>query len=111
MRKRIADISLDLGSIVYLVLAGWHRHIRFGSEHFLEFFPAVERDLFTRIIQKLFFKPSDSGQDSYSQMLTEFLTDPGRAGEHALDGPKFALVTRFLLDCFIPPFSEWNFVR
>jgi len=44
-------------------------------------------------------------------LLTEFLTDPGRAGEHALDGPKCALVARLLLDRFIPPFSEHTFVR
>jgi len=43
-------------------------------------------------------------------LLTEFLTDPGRAGEHALDGPKYALVAKFFLDCFILPCSEHKFL-
>jgi len=33
-------------------------------------------------------------------LLTEFLTDPGRAGEQVLDGPKCAFIAGFLLDRF-----------
>ena len=119
MRKRIADVSLDLGSIVGLALAGLRsksniRLLKFNKS-FTAFFPAVEGGLM-RIHQKLYFHTLDFdepiGQYPYSQMLLiKFLTNPGRAGEHALDGPKCALVTGFLLDCFILPCSERNFVR
>ena len=110
MRKRIADVSLDLGSIVGLALAGLHSDISVKfDQSFTARFPAVEGGL-SRIYQKLYFRPLHYLRPD-SQMSTEFLTDPGRAGEHALDGPKCALVTGFLLDCFISPCSERNFVR
>jgi hypothetical protein len=113
MRKRIADVSPDLGFIVGLALAGFHPNIELYefNTYFTARFPAVEGGLL-RIYQKLHFRTSSYQPHPHSQkLLPEFLTDPGRAGEHALDGPKCALVTRFLLDCYISPFSERNFVR
>ena len=113
MRKRIADFPLDFGSTVGLVLARLHPNIGLlkFNKYFTDYFPAVEGGLL-RIYQTLYFRPPGYFSDSRSLMLlTEFLTDPGRAGEHALDGPKCALVTIFLLDCFIPPCSERNFSR
>jgi len=113
MRKRIADLPLDFGSIVGLVLAGLHpnKELLNFNQYFTDYFPAVEGGL-SRIYQTLHFQPLHSVWDSrYLILLTQFLTDPGRAGEHALDGPKCALVAKFLLDCFIPPSSEHNFVR
>ena len=109
MRRRIADVSLDLVSIVSLAL-GLHPNIHLLKfiESFTACFPAVEGGLM-RIYQQLFFHSEPVKQ--YCHMLTEFLTDPGRAGEHAIDGPKCARVTRFLLDCVISPCSERNFVR
>ena len=112
MRKRIADLPLDFGSIVGLALAGLHLDIGPISfnKSFTHCFPAVEGGL-SRIYQTLYFRPYNSWPPDHAILLTEFLTDPGRAGEHALDGPKCALVAKFLLDCFIPPCSERNFVR
>ena len=112
MRKRIADFPLDFGSIVGLVFVGLHRNRLLDyNKSFTHYFPAVEGGLL-RIYQTLYFRPLDSFLDSrYPMLLTEFLADPGRVGEHALDGPKFALVAGFLLDCFTPPCSERNFVR
>ena len=125
MRKRIADFSVDFGSIVGLALAGLHLNISalFDlNKPFTDYFPAVEGGLL-RIYQTLYFrhlpthirgsrfKPLGGIPDScYLVLLTEFLTDPGRAGEHVLDGPKCALVAKFLLDCFVPPCSERNFL-
>ena len=123
MRKRIADFSVDFGSIVGLALAGLHLNIsKLLNKPFTDYFPAVEGGLL-RIYQTLHFQrlahirdsfpfePLAGIQDScYLVLLTEFLTDPGRAGEHALDGPKCALVAKFLLDCFVPPCSERNFL-
>ena len=114
MRKRIADFPLDFGSIVGLVLAGLHPNIGLLNfdQYFTHYFPAVEGGLL-RIYETLYFRPPGykPTRSRYRKLLTEFLTDPGRAGEHALDGPKCALVARLLLDYFIPPRSERNFVR
>jgi len=114
MRKRIADLPLDFGSIVGLVLAGLHPNIGLllnSNKYFTHYFPAVEGGL-PRIYSTLHFQqlPNSSGSH-YKMLLTEFLNDPGRAGEHALDGPKCALVARFLLDLLIAPCSEHNFFR
>ena len=113
MRRRIADVSLDLGSIVGLALAGLHPEINLSKLYitFMAHFLAVEGGL-SCIYQTLYFRMWTNWQlYPDSGMLTEFLTDPGRAGEYALDGPNCALVTRFLLDCFIPPCSVRDFVR
>ena len=113
MRKRIADVSLDLGSIVGLAIGGLRPNIQLlkFNKIFMAHFPAVEGGLL-RIYQTLYFRTLDDRRYSYSQMLlTEFLTDAGRAGEHALDGPKCALIARFLLDFFIRPCTEHNILR
>ena len=112
MCQRIADVSLNLGSFVGLAIGGLRPDIQLSkfNKSFTAHFPAVEGGL-SYIYQKLYFHWLDYQPYPYSLMLTEFLTDPGRAGEHALDGTKCALVTKFLLDCFISPCSERNFVR
>ena len=113
MRKRIADFPLDFGSIVGVVLAGLHPHMGLlkCQEYFTDYFPAVEGGLLC-IYQTLYFRPLDYNSDSdYVMLLTEFLTDADRAGKHALDGPKCALVARFLLDFFIVPCSEFTFCQ
>ena len=114
MRKRIADFPLDFGSMVGLVLvAGFLPNFgRFNfNKSFTDHFPAVKGGL-GHIFKTLYFQPMDYQPSSHCvKLLTEFLTDPGRAGEHALDGRKYALVAGFLLDCFIPPCSERSFSR
>ena len=103
----MADFPPDFGSNVGLALVGLHPDIALWNFNFTK----VERDLFhtyPTLYPQLSFGNTNS---RYSMLLTEFLTDPGRAGEHALDGPKCALVAKFLLDCFILPCSEYNFVR
>ena len=125
MRKRIADFSVDFGSIVGLVLAGLYPKISglFDlNKPFTDYFPAVEGGLL-RIYQTLYFRHlahirgslrfeplGGPGRHSGFLLSGEFLTNPGRAGEHALDGPKCALVAKFLLDCFVPPCLERNFL-
>ena len=114
MRKRIADFSLDFGSIVGLAFIGLLPDIPIYNEYFTDYFPAVKGGLLP-IYHTLYFRQGcrrDLFADSrYQMLLTEFLTDPGRAGEHALDGPKCSLVAIFMLDCFIPPCSARNFFR
>ena len=112
MHKRIADLPPDLGSIVGLALAELLPTIGLWNFNFTDYFPAVEGGL-NRIYQTLYFRGPQLAHPShlYRMLLTEFLTDPGRAGKHALDGPKCALVAKFLLDCFISPCSERNFFQ
>ena len=115
MRKRIADLPLYVGSIVGLFFVGLHSDIGLWdfNQYFTDYSPAFEGGL-SHIYQTLYFRrPCYTGKRSSRsvKLLTEFLTDPGRVGEHAVDGPKCALVARFLLDCFIPPCSGRNFSR
>ena len=109
MRKRIADLPLDFESILGLLLAGFQGLGKF-NEYFTDYFPGFSRIYPTVYFQRLDYL-SRLSSSRYLMLLTEFLTDPGRAGEHALDGPDCALVVTFLLDCFIPPCSERNFLR
>ena len=115
MRKRIADLSLDFGFILGLAFAGLAPDIGLlnFNQHSTDYFPAVGGRL-SHIYPTLYFGPpgyKPARSAPYAMLLAEFLTDPGRAGEHALDNPKCALVATFLLDCFIWPCSERNFVR
>ena len=114
MLKRIADVSLDFGSIIGLFVVGLQPKFDLWKfqQYFTDYFPTVKGGL-SRIYQTLYFRPPGNLKSGsrYPMLATEFLTDPGRAGEHALDGPKYALVAIFFLDCLIPPCSERNFVR
>jgi hypothetical protein len=47
----------------------------------------------------------------YRLLLGESLSHPVHAGKYVLDGQKYAFVARFLLDNFIEPSSEENFLR
>jgi hypothetical protein len=114
MRKRIADFSLDSGFIVGLVLAGLRSKILISNlnVYFTDYFSAVEGGLW-HIYQTLHFEVGRQRgfipDPTYLMLLTEFLADPGRAGEHAIDGPKCALAASFLLDfLLIRPSSERN---
>jgi len=116
MRKRIADLPLDLGSIVGLFFLRLHPGTTEFYGYFTDCFPAVKGGL-SHIYQKLYFRPPGSfalplnSRPRSLKLLTEFLTNPGRAGEYALDGPKCALVAKFLLDCFILPYLGRNCSR
>ena len=112
MRTRLADFPLNSGFIVCLLLIGLRPHIgRRLVSNFTDYLSTVESD-FPRIYSTLYFhlQAHSTPNPNYSMLLTEFLTDPVRAGEYVLDGPKYALVARFLLDCFIRPRSEPNFI-
>lgn len=110
IHKRIADFPLDsdLGFIVFLVLVLMQPHLyreEFAS-HFISYFPTVESS-----IARNYSKPTDAMDYRDHPLLKEFFTDPVRAGKYVLDGPKYALVARFLLDCFIQPYSERKFLE
>ena len=47
----------------------------------------------------------------YCLLLGESLSHPVHAGKYVLDGQKYALAARFLLDHFIQPSSEEYFLR
>ena len=118
MCKRIADRSLDFGSIVgLLVCLGMHPHNglwAFG-EYFTNYFLTLAGGIWTNYPTLYFrqpgYNPGYKPSSRSVKLLTQFFIDPGRAGEHALDGPKCALIARFLLDCFIPRCSERDLLR
>jgi hypothetical protein len=109
IRPRIADCPLNLGTFVFLVLiaspplAGNRLRWRL-----IKYFPPVEGH--TRNYSALYFNQTWHPV-LYNALLGEFLTDPIRAGKHVLDGSKYALVARFLLDCFLQPCPEQAFLQ
>ena len=76
------------------------------------YFPTVEVGI-VRNYSTLYFDPMGNFilNDDYHMLLEEFFTDPARAGTYVIDGPKYALVARFLLDCFIEPCPEQRFLE
>jgi hypothetical protein len=117
IRQRIADCPLNLGTFVFLVLI---TSPPFGgnglTSSFINYFPPVEgRSL--ENYSALFFhsvhprRPQLFHPFPYDALLGEFLTNPNRAGKYVLDGSKYALVARFLLDCFLQPCPEQAFLE
>ena len=45
-----------------------------------------------------------------SRFFKEYLTDPVRGRKYVLEGPEYALVAAFFLDCFIRPYSQQEFL-
>ena len=83
--------------------------------NFIGYFPTVEGGI-ARNYSTLSFEPMETEATeglTYSccVLLGEFFTDPVRGGNYSIDGPKYALVSRFLLDCFIEPHPEDHFLR
>jgi hypothetical protein len=118
IRQRIAKFPLDLGSFVFLVLIA---SPLFDKNNFawelIHHFPPVEgrtQDNYTALcfshpqVLRIF---NDLPYPALDTFLGEFLTDPIRAGKYVLDGTKYALVARFLLDCFIQPCPEQAFLE
>ena len=104
---------MDLGSFVFLVLIASPLLVGNGLEwNFIHYFPPVEGRT-QENYSALYFYPRPQSlcySDPYDVLLGEFLTDPNRAGKYVLDGSKYALVARFLLDCFLQPCPEQEFL-
>ena len=79
---------------------------------FIDYFPTVEGGI-ARNYSALSFDPMDTGSltPSCCVLLGDFFTDPVRGGNYVIDSPKYALVARFLLDCFIEPCPERKFLE
>ena len=102
MLKRIADFPLSLGSIVYLVLIEMDPDFATLTPNFIYYFLTFEGGKIMHGMRSSL---------TYGKLLDEYLTDPVCGEKYVLDGPKYALVARFLLDCFIQPSSEKEFLR
>ena len=117
IHQRIAKIPLDLGSIIFLVFIAsplLDRH-SFGWI-FINYFSPVEGRTLENYAALSFssvdlYEARQLSSASFDLLLGEFLTDPNRAGKYVLDGSKYALVARFLLDCFLQPCPEQAFLR
>jgi hypothetical protein len=113
IRQKIANLPLDLGSSVILVLiASLPLRTSPLTWNFIDYFPPAKghtQDNYSA----LYFKPPARicYRVGYNPLLDEFLTDPIRAGKYVLDGSKYALVARFLLDCFIHPCPKQAFLE
>ena len=75
--------------------------------NFINYFPTVEGG--PRNYSTLSFDPKETGP-SCCVLLGDFFTDPARGGNYVIDSPKYALVAKFLLDCFIEPCPERKFL-
>ena len=80
--------------------------------NFMDYFPTVEGGIASHY-STLSFCPRKAEflNSSCCVLLGEFFKDPVRAGNYFIDGPKYALVARFLLDCFIEPCPERKFLE
>ena len=120
IRERIENFPLDFGFIVFMVLI--EMGARVGGEtppeslalNFMDYFPTVEGGIASNY-STLSFGPMETRNMRMSPsccvLLGEFFTDPVRGGNYFIDGPKYALVARFLLDCFIEPRPERKFLE
>ena len=112
LRQRIADCPLDLGFFVFLVLISSPLAGNDLGWSFINHFPPVEGRTQNNYSALYFNSRSRTGHlVPYDALLGEFLTDPIRAGKYVLDGSKYALVARFLFDCFIQPCLEQEFLE
>ena len=80
--------------------------------NFIDYFPTVEGGIASNY-STLSFDPTETESltcsSSSCMLLGEFFTDPVRGGNYFIDGAKYALVARFLLDFSIEPCPERNF--
>ena len=115
IRERISNFPLDFGFTVFMVFI--KMKARVGKElpvGFMDYFPPTEGGIASHYLT-LSFCPTEDASDfldsSCCVLLGEFFTDPVRAGNYFLDGAKYALVAGFLLDCFIKPCPEREFLE
>jgi hypothetical protein len=108
IHKRIADLPLDAGSVFYLALIEMLPKItpKLSGLSCQWINPSNIED---SIVHLTLF--SDSTRCSvmtpdYGLLLGESLTHPVHAGKYDLDGQKYALAARFLLDHLIKPSSK-----
>ena len=79
---------------------------------FMDYFPTVEGGIASHY-STLSFCPRKAEflNSSCCVLLGEYFTDPVRGGNYFIDGAKYALVARFLLDCFVEPCPERKFLK
>jgi len=113
IHKRIADFPLDAGFVFYLVLIEMLPH--FNATHFALRCtdPLNVNDGIRHIHSTLWFKltPRFPLTRDYCLLLGESLSHPVHAGKYVLDGQKYALAARFLLDYVIQPSSKEYLLR
>ena len=113
IHQRIAKFPLNLGSVVFLVLTAsplLDRNCLVGRTFIKHFSPDRILENYSALTALSFYSMHTLATVvPYNVLLGEFLTDPNRAGKYVLDGSKYALVARFLLDGFLQPCPEQAF--
>ena len=101
IHKRIANFPSYLGPIVFLVLLEINLDYRVRlTPSFINCFLTIQGGMIARTLEH---------SHVHDKFFEEYLLDPVHGGKYVLDGSKYALVARFLLDCFIQPCSEQEF--
>jgi hypothetical protein len=108
------DIPLDAQFLFYLVLIEMQLHISANDD--LDFScadPLKVKDGILHIHSTLGFNSRRNSvmTPDYCLLLGESLSHPVHAGKYVLDGQKYAVAARFLLDHFIQPSSKEYFLR
>ena len=90
---------MHLGSIVYVVLIEMGpNYAARSTASYIDHFLTSEGGMIA------------GGSFVHSKFFKEYLTDPVRGRMYVLDGPEYALVAAFFLDCFIQPCSQQEFL-
>ena len=114
IRERIANFPLDLGFTVFMVLIEMGAKVGKASLalDFIDYFPTVKGGI-ARNYSTLSFDLTKTKSVTHDccVLLGKFLTDPVRGGNYFIDSSRYALVAKFLLDCFIEPCPERKFLE
>jgi hypothetical protein len=107
------DLSLDAGFVFYLVLIEMLPHLNAGHLELRWIDPSKVEDGIVHVHSTLCFSSTRSFvmTPDYCLLLRESLSHPVHAGKYVLDGQKYAVAARFLLDYLIQPSSEEYFLR
>ena len=100
MHERIADVPLDLGFLICLVLIEMQARDDLGRipSSLSHYFPSLNYDIM-RPFSSLCFGQTPIGH-GYCALLAEHFSNPVHGGKYVLDGPRYALVARSFLDFF-----------
>ena len=114
IHQRIANLPLplSLGSVVFLILTASRlldKNCLLGRTFIKHFPPGRTLENYSAL--SFYSINTRAPLVLYNVLLGEFLTDPNRAGKYVLDGSKYALVARFLLDGFLQPCPKQAFFR
>jgi hypothetical protein len=113
IHKRIADFPVDAKFVFYLILIEMLPHLNTKGLSLSWIDASNVEDGIVHVHSTLYFSSNHrfTMPLDYGLLLGESLSHPVHAGKYVLDGQKYALAARFLLDYFIQPSSVEYFLR